>query len=103
MSNADNAVSVLSIFGRDYTIKAPEGKQQLLQDSAALLRTHIKDVQKQYPGLRADELFLLAALSACSRHLEQQAEYHRELIALQQRLNATKERIQGQIDAALVG
>ncbi|MBD7977755.1 MULTISPECIES: cell division protein ZapA [Pseudomonas] len=103
MKTPDNAVSVLSIFGRDYTVKAPEGKQQLLEDSAALLRTHIKDIQRQRPGLRPDELFLLAALSVCSRHLEQQAEYHRELIALQQRLNSTKERIQGQIETVQVG
>ncbi len=103
MKTPDNVVSVLSLFDRDYTVKAPEGKQQLLEESAALLRTHVKDIQGQRPGLRPDELFLLAALSICSKHLEQQAEYQGRLIALQQRLNATKERIQDQIETVQVG
>lgn len=99
MSN-DNAVSVLNFFGRDYTLKAPSGKRKLLEESAALLRAHIADIQQKRPTLRSDELLLLAALSVCSTHLEMQEQHRQQLEAVEQRLLATRDRIQLQLDLA---
>ena len=98
--NSDNAVSVLSFFGRDYALKAPSGKQQLLEESAALLRTHIADIQQKRPAMRSDELLLLAALSVCSAHLEMREEHRQQMESVEQRLMATRDRIQLQLDLA---
>ena len=98
--NSDNAVSVLSFFGRDYALKAPSGKQKLLEESAALLRAHIADIQQKRPAMRSDELLLLAALSVCSAHLEMQEQHRQQLESVGQRLMATRDRIQLQLDLA---
>ena len=98
--NRDNAVSVLNFFGRDYTLKAPNGKKQLLEESAALLRAHIADIQQKRPAMRSDELLLLAALSVCSAHLEMREQHREQLESVEQRLMATRDRIQLQLDLA---
>ncbi|HLT03629.1 MAG TPA: cell division protein ZapA [Pseudomonas sp.] len=98
--NNDNAVTVLNFFGRDYPLKAPSGKQALLEESAALLRTHIADIQQKRPAMRPDELLLLAALSVCSIHLEMREQHRQQLEEVEQRLLATRDRIQLQLDLA---
>lgn len=89
----DNGVRVLSILGRDYSIKVPASEKLALEQAAALLGERLAESQKRFPAAGNDELLVLTALNLCVPLL-QQGEQLREL---QSRLAGCAERIARQL------
>ncbi|BAN49126.1 cell division protein ZapA [Metapseudomonas resinovorans] len=64
-----DSVRVLRILGREYSIKAPVGEEQVLQDAAAMLQAEIAANKKKFPYVTANELVVLSALNLCARQV----------------------------------
>ncbi|GAB7530869.1 cell division protein ZapA [Pseudomonas sp. 3A(2025)] len=92
MSSASD-VTVFSILGQDYSVKAPAGEEQALLQAAAMLQASLADTKRQYPALIGDRLLVLAALNLCSRHLELKEQHKVELARYQEQVEATVEAI----------
>ena len=84
-----NGVTVLSILGNQYSVKAPEGEDVKLLQAAAMLNASLADTKRKYPTLIGDRLLVLAALNLCSQQVELKAQHQIELDRCQQQIDAT--------------
>ncbi|EXF45098.1 Cell division protein ZapA [Pseudomonas sp. BAY1663] len=91
MKDAD--VRVLKILGRDYSFRATDSQDALLQDAAALLQEHLAQSQRQFPSATSDKLLVLTALNLCVPLLQ----HGEQLQDVQRRLAASVERISRQL------
>jgi len=89
MSTHADGVTVVSILGNDYSIKAPAGEEQTLLQATAMLRASLADTKRKYPSLIGDRLLVLAALNLCSQQVELKAQHQIELERCQQQIDAT--------------
>ena len=89
MSTHGDGVTVVSILGNDYSIKAPAGEEQTLLQATAMLRASLADTKRKYPSLIGDRLLVLAALNLCSQQIELKAQHQIELDRCQQQIDAT--------------
>ena len=89
MSTNRDGVTVVSILGNDYSIKAPAGEEQTLLQATAMLRASLADTKRKYPSLIGDRLLVLAALNLCSQQIELKAQHQIELDRCQQQIDAT--------------
>ncbi|SQF94290.1 ZapA [Paucimonas lemoignei] len=89
MSTHADGVTVVSILGNDYSIKAPAGEEQTLLQATAMLRASLADTKRKYPSLIGDRLLVLAALNLCSQQVELKAQHQIELDRCQQQIDAT--------------
>jgi cell division protein ZapA (FtsZ GTPase activity inhibitor) len=89
MSTHGDGVTVVSILGNDYSIKAPAGEEQTLLQATAMLRASLADTKRKYPSLIGDRLLVLAALNLCSQQIELKAQHQIELDHCQQQIDAT--------------
>lgn len=85
----DNGVTVLSVLGNDYSVKAPAGEEQTLLQAAAMLNTSLAETKRLYPTLIGDRLLVLAALNLCSRHIQLEKQHKAELSRYQEQVEAT--------------
>lgn len=90
---SDNGVHVLTILGREYTIKASASEEDRLQQAAALLQARLDESHQRFPGAGSHELLVLTALNLCVPLLRQDE----QLEAVQSRLAACAERIGEQL------
>ena len=100
MSEDRDGVSVVSILGNDYTIKAPEGERQTLLAATVMLKAALAETKRKYPSLIGDKLLVLAALNLCSQQIELQLSHKQELDRYQEQVSATVdviERTLGQV------
>ncbi|MEB0150945.1 cell division protein ZapA, partial [Pseudomonas sp. CCC2.2] len=84
-----DGVSVVSILGNDYTIKAPEGERQTLLAATVMLKAALAETKRKYPSLIGDKLLVLAALNLCSQQIELQLSHKQELDRYQEQVSAT--------------
>ena len=89
MSEDRDGVSVVSILGNDYTIKAPEGEKQTLLAATVMLKAALAETKRKYPSLIGDKLLVLAALNLCSQQIELQLSHKQELDRYQEQVSAT--------------
>ncbi len=89
MSTDRDGVTVVSILGNDYSIKAPAGEEQTLLQATAMLRASLADTKRKYPSLIGDRLLVLAALNLCSQQVELKQLHQIELERCQQQIDAT--------------
>jgi len=89
MSTNRDGVTVVSILGNDYSIKAPAGEEQTLLQATAMLRASLAETKRKYPSLIGDRLLVLAALNLCSQQVELKAQHQIELNRCQQQIDAT--------------
>ena len=89
MSTDRDGVTVVSILGNDYSIKAPAGEEQTVLQATAMLRASLADTKRKYPSLIGDRLLVLAALNLCSQQVELKAQHQIELERCQQQIDAT--------------
>ena len=89
MSTHADGVTVVSILGNDYSIKAPAGEEQTLLQATAMLRASLAETKRKYPSLIGDRLLVLAALNLCSQQVELKAQHQIELNRCQQQIDAT--------------
>ncbi|KQB54369.1 ZapA [Pseudomonas endophytica] len=89
MSEDRDGISVVSILGNDYTIKAPEGERQTLLAATVMLKAALAETKRKYPSLIGDKLLVLAALNLCSQQIELQLSHKQELDRYQEQVSAT--------------
>lgn len=89
MKHGADGVTVISILGEDYSIKAPTGQEQALLDAAAMLKAALADTKRKYPTLIGDRLLVLAAMNLCSQQMEMQKQHQVELDRYQEQVSAT--------------
>lgn len=89
MKHGADGVTVISILGEDYSIKAPTGQEQALLDAASMLKAALADTKKKYPTLIGDRLLVLAAMNLCSQQMEMQKAHQAELDRYQEQVSAT--------------
>lgn len=95
-----NGVTVLSILGNQYSVKAPEGEDVKLLQAAAMLNASLADTKRKYPTLIGDRLLVLAAMNLCSQQIEMQKQHRAELDRCQEQVSATVEVIAKTIQQA---
>lgn len=88
-----NGVTVLSILGNEYSVKAPDGEDQTLLQAAAMLKASLADTKRKYPSLIGDRLLVLAALNLCSQQIEMKQQHKIELERCQEQIDATVDAI----------
>lgn len=94
MNDADReGVTVVSILGNDYSIKAPAGEEQTLVQATAMLRAALVDTKRKYPALIGDRLLVLAALNLCSQQIEMKQQHQQELDRCREQVDATVDAI----------
>ncbi|WNW12229.1 cell division protein ZapA [Pseudomonas sp. DTU_2021_1001937_2_SI_NGA_ILE_001] len=91
--NRYDGVTVLSIMGNDYSVKAPPGEEQTLQQAAAMLQASLTETKRQYPTLIGDRLLMLAALNLCSKQIQLEKQHKIELERAQEQVDATVQAI----------
>ncbi|RRV04832.1 cell division protein ZapA [Pseudomonas sp. v388] len=95
-----NGVTVLSILGNEYSVKAPDGEDQKLVRAAAMLNASLADTKRKYPTLIGDRLLVLAALNLCSQQIEMKEHHQIELDRYQEQIDATVDAISRTITQA---
>ncbi|WP_210642526.1 cell division protein ZapA [Pseudomonas sp. Tri1] len=100
MKHGADGVTVISILGEDYSIKAPAGQEQALLDAASMLKAALADTKRKYPTLIGDRLLVLAAMNLCSQQIEMQKVHQAELDRYQEQVSATVEVISKTIQQA---
>lgn len=95
-----DGVTVVSILGEDYSIKAPAGQEQALLDAASMLKAALADTKRKYPTLIGDRLLVLAAMNLCSQRIEMEKQHRAELDRCQEQVSATVEVIAKTIQQA---
>ena len=88
-----NGVTVLSILGNEYSVKAPDGEDHKLMRAAAMLNASLADTKRKYPTLIGDRLLVLAALNLCSQQIEMKEHHQIELDRCQEQIDATVDAI----------
>ncbi|MGE7990868.1 cell division protein ZapA [Pseudomonas sp. NPDC089554] len=86
-------INVVSILGNDYSLKAPEGQEETLNQAVRMLNAALAETKRSYPTLIGDKLLVLAALNLCSKQIELQREHARTLERTQAQVDATVENI----------
>ena len=102
MSTKTDGVTVLSIHGRDYSFKAPQGKQDALRDAAERLNKVLAETKSAAPLLDSDQLLVLTALNLCAQLIDgQQSEQAAQSTeaAVTARLDGLAQLIQRQLQA----
>jgi cell division protein ZapA (FtsZ GTPase activity inhibitor) len=94
MINDRDTTKVISILGNDYTLKAPEGKEQALMDAVVMLKSALSETKRSYPTLIGDRLLVLAALNLCSKQVELNQQHAQELSRYEDKVSATVEVIE---------
>jgi cell division protein ZapA (FtsZ GTPase activity inhibitor) len=94
MINDRDTTKVISILGNDYTLKAPEGKEQALMDAVVMLKSALSETKRSYPTLIGDRLLVLAALNLCSKQVELNQQHAEELSRYEDKVSATVEVIE---------
>ena len=84
-----NGVTVLSILGNQYSVKAPEGEDVKLLQAAAMLNASLADTKRKYPTLIGDRLLVLAALNLCSQQIDLNDKHKGELARYEDQVSAT--------------
>lgn len=100
MKHGADGVTVVSILGEDYSIKAPAGQEQTLLDAASMLKVALADTKRKYPTLIGDRLLVLAAMNLCSQQIEMQKHHQAELDRYQEQVSATVDVISKTIQQA---
>ncbi|SFB48785.1 Cell division protein ZapA, inhibits GTPase activity of FtsZ [Pseudomonas sp. NFIX10] len=100
MKHGADGVTVISILGEDYSIKAPAGQEQALLDAASMLKAALADTKRKYPTLIGDRLLVLAAMNLCSQQIDMQKSHQAELDRYQEQVSATVEVIAKTIQQA---
>lgn len=100
MSQVGETVTVISILGNDYSIKAPAGKQQALSDSALLLKKLLAETKAASPTLIGDRLLVLTALKLCAQQVELEQRHRQDFQRLEEGLRARVDDIAGLIRQA---
>ncbi|EJL04924.1 MULTISPECIES: cell division protein ZapA [Pseudomonas] len=100
MKHAADGVTVVSILGEDYSIKAPAGQEQALLDAASMLKAALADTKRKYPTLIGDRLLVLAAMNLCSQQMEMHKQHQAELVRYEEQVSATVEVIAKTIQQA---
>ena len=100
MKHGADGVTVISILGEDYSIKAPAGQEQALLDAASMLKAALADTKRKYPTLIGDRLLVLAAMNLCSQQIEMKKQHQEELERYQEQVSATVEVIAKTIQQA---
>ncbi|MEX6504179.1 cell division protein ZapA [Pseudomonas zhanjiangensis] len=100
MSQVGETITVISILGNDYSIKAPAGKQQALSESALLLKKLLAETKAAAPTLIGERLLVLTALKLCAQQLEQEQRHRLEIQRLEGDLRARVDDIAGLIRQA---
>lgn len=72
MSATGDLVTLISILGSDYSIKAPAEQQPALHAAAQMLQRLLASSKAKSPGLLGDKLLVLTALQLCAEHAELQ-------------------------------
>lgn len=88
-----SGVHVLTVLGRDYSIKVAPSEEAALQQAAAMLQERLEESQQRFPKAGNDELLVLTALNLCAPLLRQ----GEQLRDVEQRLAATAVRIARQL------
>lgn len=88
MSLEGDGVTVISILGNDYCIKAPAGKEQALTASAQMLKKLLAETKATSPTLIGDRLLVLTALKLCAQHLELEQRQQQEVQRLEETVSA---------------
>ncbi|KPA87385.1 MULTISPECIES: cell division protein ZapA [Pseudomonas] len=89
MRASNDGVTVISILGEDYSIKAPAGHEQTLLEATQMLKTALVDTKKKFPTLIGEQLLVLTALNLCSQRIEEQREHREVLDRCQEQVSAT--------------
>lgn len=92
MNRTTENVSVISILGRDYSIKASPGKEQALSASALMLKKQLAETKQSSPTLVGEKLLVLTALKLCAQQLEMQQQHKEQIELLEAQIN---ERVAG--------
>ena len=100
MSQVGETVTVISILGNDYSIKAPAGKQQALSDSVLLLKKLLAEPKAASPTLIGDRLLVLTALKLCAQQVELEQRHRQEVQRIEADLSARVADIAGLIRQA---
>ncbi|MBU0808419.1 MULTISPECIES: cell division protein ZapA [Pseudomonas] len=87
MSLEGDTVTVISILGNDYSIKAPAGKQQALSDSVRLLKERLAESKATSPTLLGDRLLVLTALKLCAEQAEQEQRHRQDMQRLEEHVS----------------
>ena len=85
----ENGVTVVSILGTDYSIKAPAGEEITLLQATGMLKKALAETKRRYPTLIGDRLLVLAALNLCSQQIEMQQQHREELDRCREQVDAT--------------
>ncbi|MBJ9977038.1 cell division protein ZapA [Pseudomonas sp. S75] len=93
MSLPSQSISVVSILGTEYSLKAPVGEEQTLSQAAHMLNAALGETKRKFPTLIGDKLLVLAALNLCSRQIELQREHQRTLEQTQAKVDAAVDAI----------
>lgn len=89
MIQDENGVTVVSILGSDYSIKAPAGEEITLLQATGMLKKALAETKRRYPSLIGDRLLVLAALNLCSQQIELQQQHREELDRCREQVDAT--------------
>lgn len=100
MSPVAETVTVISILGNDYSIKAPAGKQQALSDSVLMLKKLLAETKAKSPTLIGDRLLVLTALKLCAQQVELEQQHRQEIQRLEEQVSARVADIAGLIRQA---
>ncbi|MGE6791214.1 Cell division protein ZapA, inhibits GTPase activity of FtsZ [Pseudomonas guineae] len=87
MSLEGDTVTVISILGNDYSIKAPAGKQQALSESVRLLKERLAESKAGSPALIGDRLLVLTALKLCAEQAEQEQRHRQDVQRLEEQVS----------------
>lgn len=85
-------VSVISILGRDYSIKAAPDKSEALSASALMLKKLLAETKQASPTLVGEKLLVLTALKLCAQQLEMQQQHQAQIEQLEAQIS---ERVAG--------
>jgi cell division protein ZapA (FtsZ GTPase activity inhibitor) len=88
MSDAADVVSLVSILGRDYSIKTSVSEAPALQASAQLLKQMLVENSAKARGLATDRLLVLTALQLCQQQLAMQDKHAADIRALEAHVDA---------------
>lgn len=100
MNPLGEQITVVSILGNDYSIKAPAGKEQTLSDSVQLLKRLLAETKAASPTLIGDRLLVLTALKLCAQQVELEQRHRQEVQRIEEAVSARVAGISGLIRQA---
>lgn len=83
----EDNVAVINILGREYSIKTPEGKAEMLSASALMLKKQLAETKQTSPTLVGEKLLVLTALKLCAQQLEQLQHHQEQIEQLEAQIN----------------